>query len=259
MTESEKVQVIRKTLEHEGGFGIDNNGYWVYQGINAKYNSDWDGWDIVAKNLNRTKFEQFKPQKNELYKLWKDDPVLDRKVIERASQVYFNGNSFENYNDMRVVSNLFDQKYAGGMESVMQCAFGTSNKAQAASIANSMGDEALPKVIECRMKYTQSIKFGQQTENGDPEGCSTTKGCTCKTRINSDGKQYTERGANYYRKAHYDRIAKHNADWMAGGTSPYFPDTNNYSEEAYRNITDVKRLNSPRDGNWFLEHLGKNS
>jgi hypothetical protein len=144
------------------------------------------------------------------------------------------------------------------METVMNCAFGTSNKKQAAQVANNMGERALPKVIECREQYVNSIKFGQQTPDGDPPGCSQPgSGCKCKTRINSSGKSYTEYGWNFYRKAHLKRIKDHNADWMAGGSSSYYPNTGNNNEEFHSNTIVVDKFLDPREGNWFLEHLGK--
>jgi lysozyme family protein len=32
---------------HEGGYGIDNNGYEVYTGINRKFNPNWQGWTVI--------------------------------------------------------------------------------------------------------------------------------------------------------------------------------------------------------------------
>jgi len=161
MTIAERDEIIGKTLKHEGGFGIDTYNGWVYMGVNSKSNPTWSGWDIIEPLVNRKRFEVFDTRSAGVYdRIW-DNPLLTQQVMDLAASKYWSGNSFESYNDRRVVSNLFDQNYTDGMITVIKCAFGTEYKLLAANKANIMGEEALPVLIECRMKYYSSLKYNQ--------------------------------------------------------------------------------------------------
>jgi hypothetical protein len=256
MTEAEKNEIILKTLTHEGGFGIDNNGGWVYLGINSVSNPNWPGWDRIEPLINHKRFEYFNVYNEGLYrKVW-DDPILNKMAIDVAVNNYWNGNSFEAYNDKRIAANLFYQNYAGGLAKVLKCSFGTTDRIEAAEKANK-GGVSLEKVIECRKLYFSSLKYQQQTPDGDPPGCSKPKsGCKCKTRQNSAGRYYVELGWNHYIKGHENSVDRYNADWRAGGSSTYYPSTGNNNYDYIINSNAVRQVSNPLSGNWFLEHLG---
>jgi hypothetical protein len=256
MTEDEKNEIILKVLTQEGGFGIDSNGGWVYLGINSVSNPSWPGWDRIERLVNHKRFEYFNPHKEGVYNQVWDDPILNRMAMDVAANKYWEGNNFEAYNDKRIAGNLFYQNYAGGLEKVLFCSFGTTNKTAAAKKANEEG-VSLEKVIECRKKYFSSLKYQQQTPDGDPPGCSRPKsGCRCKTRVNSAGRNYVELGWNHYIRGHYYSVDKYNADWRAGGSSTYYPNTGNNNYDYILNSNAVRQVSNPIDGNWFLEHLG---
>lgn len=50
---------LGKTLKHEGGYGIDNNGYAVNRGINQKWYKPLKGFPKHVKNLSYTQTEAY--------------------------------------------------------------------------------------------------------------------------------------------------------------------------------------------------------
>jgi hypothetical protein len=219
LTESEKIEIINKTIKFEGGFGIDNNGGWVYCGINSNSNPTWPGWDIIEPLVKRKRFENTPnnwPRTSGVWnKIW-SDPILQRHVASLASNSYYWNTNFNNCIDKRVASNFYDQRYMGGLEDILECVYNTRNIAQGVNMANADGDRALPRIIECRKQRAVNIKYRQTTAKGIKN---------------------VELGWEHYRKAALKRIEELNANWIGTGSSVSYPNTGNNNQN-YKNIAN---------------------
>ena len=154
---------------------------------------------------------------------------MKQLVVERASDPYYWDPSLYNCNDIRVASNLYEQRYAGNWKDVLDCTYGTTSMSAAVAKANSMGDEGFAKLIECRKIVMNSLTYHQTTQE------------------NIDA----------YRKAALKRIDDHNSDWLGGGTIPFYPDTGYGNLNFSENMRAVRSVMNPKDDNWFLQNLGQ--
>lgn len=94
---------LKKVLKHEGGYvcDSDDSGGETYRGISRRYNSSWDGWQIIDDYKRKYKG-------NALNKVLNSNDVLQTKVKELYKDKYWDVFELDDIPNQNIAYQMFD-------------------------------------------------------------------------------------------------------------------------------------------------------
>jgi lysozyme family protein len=102
------TEAYKITTTHEGGYGIDNNGYEVYRGINRYYNPNWNGWAYI----DRAKQVTPNIPRGTII------PSAEPYVMQYVKNTYWDKIKGDQITNQKFANFLFDFYYASGYDAI---------------------------------------------------------------------------------------------------------------------------------------------
>jgi len=126
---------------HEGGYGIDNNGYEVYRGINRLYNPTWNGWTVIdVIKGSKANQQNWIDNRVDIYvkpvykKLYWDFIQGDKIINQTFANFLYDFTTASGADAVKVLQRLLNVRVDGGLGPVTLAALNNELKTNGANL-----------------------------------------------------------------------------------------------------------------------------